>query len=139
MTHTVKGTTEGIRRSLKEGLLGDAGNVRACRTKSGPFEPVRGHPEFRDLVLVPTPSKAAGTTPPTGITMPPASASQSGTKLPTSPARPRSPTPSSIEESGVPHIELETATNTSLEWLKWGLVLIVAVATALLASLLFTH
>ena len=30
-----------IRRSLKEGLLGDASNVRASRTKTGPFEPLR--------------------------------------------------------------------------------------------------
>ncbi len=49
--HTVKGSTSAIRRSLKEGLLGDAGNVRASRTKAGPFEPLLAYPEFRDLVL----------------------------------------------------------------------------------------
>lgn len=48
--HTVKGTTKAIRRSLQEGRLGDASNVRACRTKSGPFEFLRSRPEFRDLV-----------------------------------------------------------------------------------------
>ena len=36
-THTVKGTTDGIRKALKDGLLGDASNVRACRTKTGQF------------------------------------------------------------------------------------------------------
>jgi serine/threonine protein kinase len=51
--HTVKGSMQGIRRSLKEGLLGDASNVRASRTKAGPFEPLRNHPEFRDLVVEP--------------------------------------------------------------------------------------
>jgi serine/threonine protein kinase len=51
--HTLKGTTPGIRRSLKEGLLGDASNVRASRSKTGPFEPLRGFPEFRDLVIMP--------------------------------------------------------------------------------------
>src|SRR5262249_32119005 len=40
-SHTVKGSTQGIRRSLKEGLLGDASNVRASRTKDGKFEPLR--------------------------------------------------------------------------------------------------
>src|SRR5438132_3303966 len=40
-THTVKGTVAAIRRSLKEGPLGDASNVRACRTKKGQFEPLR--------------------------------------------------------------------------------------------------
>ena len=54
-THTVKGSTEAIRRALKEGLLGDAENIRACRTKQGPFQPVRGFPEFRDLVVEPAP------------------------------------------------------------------------------------
>src|SRR5436309_15415612 len=56
-THTVKGTTAAIRRSLKEELLGDASNVRAARSKVGPFEPLRGFPEFRDLAmsLSPTP------------------------------------------------------------------------------------
>jgi eukaryotic-like serine/threonine-protein kinase len=53
--HTVKGSIVGIRRSLKEGLLGDASNVRASRTKSGPFEILRNHPEFRDLVVEPAP------------------------------------------------------------------------------------
>src|SRR5262249_22374063 len=49
--HTVKGTVSAIRRSLREGLLGDASTVRAARTKAGPFEPLRFYPEFRDLVL----------------------------------------------------------------------------------------
>ncbi len=65
-THTVKGTTEGIRRALKEDLLGDASNVRACRSKSGPFQPLKGHPEFRDLVVepAPMPTNASSTTNP---------------------------------------------------------------------------
>jgi len=62
-THTVKGTTEGIRRALREGLLGDANNIRACRTKTGPFQNVKTFPEFRDLVVepAPMPSASAGT------------------------------------------------------------------------------
>src|SRR5207302_7249708 len=40
-THTVKGTVGAIRRSLKEGVLGEASNVRACQTKKGKFEPLR--------------------------------------------------------------------------------------------------
>jgi serine/threonine protein kinase len=66
VVHTVKGTVKGIRRSLRDGLLGSAVNVRAARTKAGPFESLRSHPEFRDLVIQPekveTPkSKAAET------------------------------------------------------------------------------
>lgn len=51
VVHTVKGTKQGIRRSLKENLLGDAINIRIAQTKQGPFEPLRQHPEFRDLVI----------------------------------------------------------------------------------------
>lgn len=51
VVHTVKGTKQGIRRSLKENLLGDALAIRIAPTKQGPFEPLRLHPEFRDLVI----------------------------------------------------------------------------------------
>ena len=53
--HTVKGTTDGIRKALKEGLLGDATNIRASRTKAGNFPILTDHPEFRDLVIRPAP------------------------------------------------------------------------------------
>jgi serine/threonine protein kinase len=59
--HTVKGTTNGIRRTLKEGLLGDASNIRMARTKAGPFDPVRQFPEFRDLVIQPNKVPTPGT------------------------------------------------------------------------------
>ncbi|VTS07246.1 serine threonine protein kinase : Putative serine/threonine protein kinase OS=Gemmata sp. Wa1-1 PE=4 SV=1: Pkinase [Tuwongella immobilis] len=74
--HTVKGSTDGIRRALSEGLLGDAENIRACRTKQGPFQPLRGIPEFRDLVIdpsvAPPPSTATkAATPASAMTTPP--------------------------------------------------------------------
>jgi len=137
-THTVKGSTEGIRRSLKEGLLGDGTTVRACRSKAGPFEPVRGFPEFRDLVVLPTPSKAAGTTPPTGVTLPQPTAGRTEPKSPGL-VRPRGAA-ANIEDSGVPHIELvEPGSRQPLEWLMWAAVLAVAVATALVASFLLSR
>ncbi len=52
-THTVKGAMQSIRRCLKEGRLGDADNIRVSRTPGGPFEPLRTHTEFRDLVIAP--------------------------------------------------------------------------------------
>src|SRR6202021_1059670 len=54
-THTVKGSTAAIRRSLKDGLLGDAENVRASRSKAGPFESLREYPEFRDMLVTAAP------------------------------------------------------------------------------------
>jgi serine/threonine protein kinase len=60
-THTVKGNTGAIRRSLKDGLLGDASNVRASRNKQGPFESLREYPEFRDLIISAAPLPAPNT------------------------------------------------------------------------------
>jgi len=54
-THTVKGSSDGIRRALQEGLLGDAQNVRAATSKQGPFKSLKEFPEFRDLVVEPAP------------------------------------------------------------------------------------
>lgn len=47
----VKGTRAGVRRSLREGLLGDARHVSGSRAKSGPFKALVKLPEFRDLCL----------------------------------------------------------------------------------------
>jgi len=63
MAHTVKGTVSAVRRSLKDGLLGDAGNVRAARTKAGPFESLRGYPEFRDMVVEAAPISVSPSSP----------------------------------------------------------------------------
>ncbi len=71
-THTVKGSSEGIRRALRDGLLGDSSNVRAARTKQGPFQGLHTYPEFRDLVIAPAPLK------PTTGTHPPVPSPQSG-------------------------------------------------------------
>lgn len=54
--HSVMGTLGAVRRSIKEGLLGDAANIsdrkiRASRTKEGPFQALKDIPEFRDLAL----------------------------------------------------------------------------------------
>jgi len=49
--HTVKGTTESIRKNLAAGALGDLSTILVSRTKAGQFQPLRTAPEFRDLVL----------------------------------------------------------------------------------------
>lgn len=55
VNHTAKGSTVAIRRSLREGLLGDASNIRASKLKDGEFLMLREFPEFRDLVILPQP------------------------------------------------------------------------------------
>ena len=52
--HTVKGSTEGIRKALPDRLLGDAATILVSRTEDGPVSmPLASVPEFRDLVVQP--------------------------------------------------------------------------------------
>jgi len=127
-THMVKGSMEGIRRSLKEGLLGDAGNVVASRSKSGQFLPLRSHPEFRDLVVSAAPLSSSGS----GTTAVPSSKAATpagGVRVPT-------PTPSSGQHQAIPHIPLEL-TGSRNEWIIWAVLLGIAVALGAVATFLF--
>jgi serine/threonine protein kinase len=135
--HTVKGTVGAVRRSLKEGLLGDASNVRAGRCKDGPFEPLRSYPEFRDLVVSPAP--LAVQTPKT----PPAVTSGPGPLTPRlAPATGRpSATPTETgEESTSLHITFDRTvkeTEAGHDWIKWVLLFLIAAATAIAGFVLF--
>jgi serine/threonine protein kinase len=125
-THTVKGTTSAVRRSLKEGLLGDASNVRASKLKTGPFDPVRSFPEFRDLVVAPA---ALGTTPssPRSTPIPVADSDLRHKPLPQPPR-------SSPNEHVGPHIDLGHTSPQTVEGLKWLIVLLVVALTAALVG-----
>jgi hypothetical protein len=125
--HTVKGSTTAIRRSLKEGLLGDASNVRASRAKTGPFEQLRTYPEFRDLVVTPVPLSVPALS---GTTSPHLSGNHTRATRPVSPV---APTPPPAISQAAPHIDLETAGSNSLEWVKWAMLIIVAILSALIA------
>jgi hypothetical protein len=132
-THTVKGTTPAIRRSLKEGLLGDATNVRASRVKTGPFDPVRAYPEFRDLVLTPlrVPASVVGA----DLPLPGAGERPSGVRPTYRPSSPMLPAAAAATDAAGVHIDLGTSPRESVEGLKWVLaLLIIAVATAYAAS-----
>jgi serine/threonine protein kinase len=60
VAHTVKGSTEGIRKALRENLLGDAATILVSRTKTGQFQSLSSVPEFRDLVVNPAPLPPPG-------------------------------------------------------------------------------
>jgi serine/threonine protein kinase len=117
-THTVRGTTPGIRRSLKENLLGDASNVKASRTKAGPFETLRSFPEFRDMIVEPaplTPPTPSSTTtpavaPPSRVTKPGVTTPESRSTVPITPAR---------ETLGAPLIDMPTTPQPSTDWPLW--------------------
>jgi len=150
-THTVKGSVVAIRRSLKDGLLGDASNVRASRTKTGPFENLRSYPEFRDMVVAPAPLAVPRSS---ASPSPSPEASTVAHNLPpltprSGPASSRQSTPPPVpppilgqepaDEEAMPHIDLDSgaaAEGQGIEWLKWLLLLLIAVATAVIAFFL---
>jgi serine/threonine protein kinase len=144
-SHTVKGGTEGIRRALSENLLGDAGNIVACRHKQGPFLPLKNFPEFRDLIVSPeampppslTPTRGptggpvvsgpwptAGTTPTANVDRLRSRANSATRNVMSATAPPRSTT------SGPPHLKLPIYRRANFDVMLWGLVLIVALGTA---------
>src|SRR5579884_2042232 len=126
--HTVKGTTAAVRRSLREGLLGDASNVRAGRTKQGPFESLRSYPEFRDLVVPLTaPSPAAVTATPLQV---PAPQTQTMTAPPTKGGT-STPLPNK------PLINLDVPDHSRWDWLTIALVGFIAVAGGVIGYVLF--
>jgi hypothetical protein len=149
VARTVKGTLHGIRRSLKEGVLGDASNIRASRTKTGPFEALRNHPEFRDLVMplqsTPTSGNAvlgpkAG---PQGASGAPRSQPAAiGAAQPTPVlvrATPALPLAEPVVDIIAPPLINLGPTETGYEWVKWAVLgtSIAAIAAALAALSFF--
>jgi serine/threonine protein kinase len=143
--HTVKGTKAAIRRSLKEGLLGDAANVRASRGKAGPFEGLQTYPEFRDLILgLPDEEAAAAAispshSPPVTDPITPAARTKSTRREDTAPPGHLPRVPSETGETAGPHISLNTtrAAAPSWEWLTWVGLVGLAIGSALAAYYLF--
>jgi serine/threonine protein kinase len=129
--HTVKGTTPTIRRSLRDGLLGDAANVRSSRSKTGPFEPLREHAEFRDLLVAASPLQVPNAVAPsprlvdTVVDSSHQRAPES-TAIPTSSPGPRLAEPVHITMHG-------GSGNSTGEWLKWAGLLLLALVSAALA------
>jgi serine/threonine protein kinase len=124
--HLVKGRMSGIRRSVKEGRLGDVTKVLVCRTKTGAYGPLRSYPEFRDLV------------------------GSSRHEMSNTPHNvPSSPTDSGLGGSGelsssgesrpiqMPHIPLETAPSHTVEWVTMTLLVLGAVAIGIVTALMF--
>jgi hypothetical protein len=139
----VKGNTAGIRRSLKEGLLGDASNVLISLNKGGEFEPLKSHPEFRDLVVtaaaLPTGPGAKAAIPVSPVSNPATPVTlttktpSSGSGLHDAPPQPAKPT--SASKVGIPHIRLEP-TRRGPDWIKLAIWLGLAVVVSVILTLL---
>jgi serine/threonine protein kinase len=134
--HTAKGSIDGIRRSVRDGRLGDVASLRVSCSKSGPFDVARDRAEFRDVIVMPEP-----VIPPPPRSMPPARTPIPPTKSPapspsafhvvTAENKPAPPTlPAATVLSGpAPMIDLDTYGDHG-DWFKGLLLLIVAVASA---------
>jgi serine/threonine protein kinase len=148
-SHTVKGGTDGIRRALQDGLLGDASTMTACRQKAGPFQELKAFPEFRDLLISPealppassTPTRQAprlATPPPAAVPPPlPPLSSRSTPAAGTEPpplktwrqAVNKVPSPSA--SGRLPHVPIEPVRRPGFDILMWVIVLLGALAVAL--------
>jgi serine/threonine protein kinase len=121
--HLVKGKVSAIRRSIKEGRLGDPQRVLLCRTKKGAYGPLRSYAEFRDLA---PPEVAARTQPNPALTPTP---EESGLGTDEQVALP--------ERRGYRlHIPLAVANAPSSDWLKLALLVGFAVGLGVLTALL---
>jgi serine/threonine protein kinase len=122
--HLVKGRMSGIRRSVKEGRLGDVDKVLICRTKTGAYGPLRSHPEFRDLVG----SRREAANTPNNL---PSSATDAGS------GSSRELIPSRDSRAlHMPHIPLDTTPSPTREWVSMVLFLLAAVAIGVVTALM---
>ena len=110
--HTVKGSTDGIRKALRDRLLGDPSGVVVSRQKNGNFVPLSSTPEFRDLVVTPTPISPPGGRPhdpdmtteypsgPSAARIGPRGPAASSGRMPAVPAPPPVPPVNPVKQSG---------------------------------------
>lgn len=133
LPHTVKGTVSAVRRSLRDGLLGDASNVRAARSKAGPFEPLRGHPEFRDLVIEAAPLTLPKAPSPPALP-PPSAISPDDETVPAHPSLQRETPSGTPTPTRKPHITLDDIPpSPSAEALKWLFLFVLFLVSAVVA------
>ena len=130
-THTVKGSTTAIRRSLRDGLLGDAANIRCSRAKAGPFDPLRDFPEFRDLLVNAAALAVPGmATPNTEVPiLPRATPKDLGAVAAGTAGR-------DLREAAPPSPHISLSGNDEgggISWRTWALLLVIAAASATLA------
>jgi serine/threonine protein kinase len=132
LVHLTRETTEGVRRAIQDGALGDSADIRLSRKPMGPFEPPLNFAEFRDVLeaLSPAPVvKAPAEEPPVAGMLEPAAMmlappSFSGIRpMPIGPGAPAGPL-----------IHLEQG-RRSYDWLVWLTLLALATGAAVVGYL----
>ena len=102
-------------------MLGDASNIRASRSKETGFEPLRGHPEFRDLVVAPAPLILNAPAKPLPVTtVLPNARSSRIVERPGPNDGPTVPIQSAISSRRTsPHVPIEAEDETNKRWPLW--------------------
>jgi eukaryotic-like serine/threonine-protein kinase len=136
--HATRESTEGVRRVLQDGSLGDAGELRLSRRPQGPFEPARNFAEFRDL-MVAIPRRTAGLAP---VVSAPPVADEFEEVAPSLHDQPMTPLPGRMKVatpgpvSAGPHIDLASHAHSSFDWLVWFTLLVLALTAAVVGYLI---
>jgi len=155
VVHIVKGTVEGLRQLLRQKLIGDVATIRVSRSNMGPFDLMRNHPEFRDLV-VETPRKGRAITPTSSangkngkangsksftpvpraveanLTMPPHDSAQRNTPREIEDPSPVAVDPQPKPASGPEYVHIPIVSfNRNPEWRQWFWLLVIAAATGI--------
>ncbi len=137
----VKGTTDSIRQNVRAQMLGDSGTIMVCRTKHGPFVPLKGTPEFRDLVVS---ASTVETARPSGKFASPwtTDTTRSPVTIPQSGAFRRDPAidiPTTVHKVAQPRIPMKTTSRTrTIDYMPW-VILALAVAAATVGIIVFTR
>jgi serine/threonine protein kinase len=134
-SRTAKGNTQVIRRSLASGALGASGSVRASRQPAGPFEPIRHYPEFRDPVTIWAAPRVRAA-PSDSVPMSLAEEEDSALPPVVRPAPLSRPGPPPKPE---PRSRDNTEKEAGSYWVTVGILILVGVASALVAGYFITN
>ncbi len=135
--HTLKGSLDGVRRSIKNGEFGDPERVRIARTKNGPFESLRRYGEFRDLLALPNVVTVGSECQEFTSTCSMKAVEVPESRLPRSPKATSIGTPATVSSNGTvgPKIALPSPLAVEEAW-KWSFFFLVSVVAGIFAYFL---
>lgn len=144
---TVKGSTARILENLKSGALGDATGILVCRTKTGPFLPIKNVPEFRIHIVEPAslaPHQVSTGRTPANIQPPQAPAAPAAMPAISEPQYPRPVAPArasrlpTIEQPVYDAAQAEGKSLLENKWVPW-IAVGLAIVSAIVGAILFAN
>ncbi|MBL8866713.1 MAG: protein kinase [Planctomycetia bacterium] len=139
---TVKGSTARILENLKSGSLGDVNGILVCRTKAGPFLPIKNVAEFRIHIVEPAsiaPNQVTTGRTPAAIPIPAPKPEPVARPDPVPFAKPPAPARASrlptLERPAYDPAPVEAKSFFDNKWMPWiavGLAIVSAIVGAIL-------